>query len=203
MKEIRKKYDFNIEGIFNIKEVEILNEETLIKMLKSKEIEGLNMAIDKYSNLVFKVAYSVLNNKELSEEVINDVFLKMWNNIEQFEGDENKFKNWLCTISKYTAIDKLRKEKRHNNHSEINDCYAGESELIEEKLEFIEDLRKIKNEINKMKKIDREILIRRFYYDQSIVEIAKIFEMTQNAVQLRIMRKREVLNKIIKKERNL
>ena len=98
-----------------------INKENYIKALREKNIEALDFIMDTYSNLIFKVAYKVLNRRELSEECINDVFLKVWNNIDRFNKEDDKFKNWICTITKYTAIDMLRMEKKHSNNLSIEE----------------------------------------------------------------------------------
>lgn len=171
--------------------------ENYLKALRDENIEGLNYIIDTYSNLIFKVAYRVLNNRELSEECINDVFMKVWNNFKKFEGEEGKFKNWICTITKYTAIDMLRREEKHNNNLNIEDKVLQNNDVVEKDFENNNDLLIIKNEIDGMDIIDREIFIRRFYYGEKIKEIAKRNNMTENAITLRILRGRKKLSEKI------
>ncbi|MEG1482253.1 sigma-70 family RNA polymerase sigma factor [Clostridium sp.] len=165
-----------------------------INALKEKDIDGLNFIIDLYSNLIFKVAFNVLNSRELSEECINDVFLKVWNNIDRFNKEDDKFKNWICTITKYTAIDMLRSEKKHNNNLNIEDDSITASGEIEKDFQNDNDLEIIKKEINSMDIKDREIFIRKFYYGEKIKDISKALDITENAVNLRILRGRKRLS---------
>ncbi|MGL4570434.1 MAG: sigma-70 family RNA polymerase sigma factor [Clostridium sp.] len=165
-----------------------------INALKEKDIDGLNFIIDLYSNLIFKVAFNVLNSRELSEECINDVFLKVWNNIERFNKEDDKFKNWICTITKYTAIDMLRSEKKHSNNLNIEDDSISASREIERDIQNDNDLEIIKKEINSMDIKDREIFIRKFYYGEKIKDISKALDITENAVNLRILRGRKRLS---------
>ncbi|MGL4850339.1 MAG: sigma-70 family RNA polymerase sigma factor [Clostridium sp.] len=174
-----------------------MENEELLEMLRKKDEKGVEMAISMYSNLLFKVAYSVLLNREQSEEVVNDVFLKMYLNIDKFSGDVNKFKNWLCTISKYTAIDKMRQEKKYKNSVDIENMNLCEKEDILENEIKREELEKVRNFINEMKKVDREIFIRRFYNDEKISSIAKTVHMSENAVTLRILRGRKRISEFL------
>lgn len=175
-----------------------ITQDNYILELKKRNIDALNFIIDKYSNLAFKVAYSVLNRRELSEECINDVFMKVWNNIDKFNFEEEKFKNWICTIAKYTAIDILRREKKHDSNINIDEINIQEGILVDSKYEKDEELKIIQEEINKMDLIDREILTRRFYNGEKIKEISKVLDMTENAVNLRILRGRKRLSDKLK-----
>lgn len=175
-----------------------INKDNYIKALREKNIEALDFIMDTYSNLIFKVAYKVLNKRELSEECINDVFLKVWNNIDRFNKEDDKFKNWICTITKYTAIDMLRSEKKHSNNLSIEEEVINSKSELEKDFQNDNDLLIIKNEINSMDKIDREIFIRRFYYGEKIRVISEKLGMTDNAINLRILRGRKRLSEKIR-----
>lgn len=97
----------------------MINKGNFLKQLKKKNEKALDYVIDSYSDVIFKVAYGVLNNRQLSEECVNDVLLKIWDNIHHFNKDEDKFYPWILAITKYTAIDILRKELRHSNTLDI------------------------------------------------------------------------------------
>lgn len=175
-----------------------INKDNYIKALREKNIEALDFIMDTYSNLIFKVAYKVLNKRELSEECINDVFLKVWNNIDRFNREDDKFKNWICTITKYTAIDMLRSEKKHSNNLSIEEEVLNSKSELEKDFQNDNDLLIIKNEINSMDKVDREIFIRRFYYGEKIRVISEKLGMTDNAINLRILRGRKRLSEKIR-----
>ena len=175
-----------------------INKDNYIKALREKNIEALDFIMDTYSNLIFKVAYKVLNKRELSEECINDVFLKVWNNIDRFNKEDDKFKNWICTITKYTEIDMLRREKKHSSNLSIEEEPLNSKSELEKDFQNDNDLLIIKNEINSMDKIDREIFIRRFYYGEKIRVISEKLGMTDNAINLRILRGRKRLSEKIR-----
>ncbi|MGL4742267.1 MAG: sigma-70 family RNA polymerase sigma factor [Sarcina sp.] len=167
-----------------------------IERLKAKKAEALDEVINKYANLVFKVAYSVLNERESSKECVNETFLKVWMNVDKFVSEEKNFKNWICTIAKYTAIDRLRKEKKHESN------LYGDEILKEIKGEDIDiDSRLVLREaINKLDEIDRIIFIRKFYHDDKTAEIAKDLNMSENAIYLRVLRGKKLIKNMIKEE---
>lgn len=167
-----------------------------IDELKLGNLDILEKVIDDYSNLVFKVSYSILNNRELSNECVNATFFKVWSNIKYFNKGEKSFKNWICTIAKYTAIDILRQEKRHNNKICIDEVLLG----VTDKEIHIDNKIIIENIINQFSSKDKEIFIRRFYKNQGISKIAKDLNMSENAIYLRISRMKKILTKKLSEE---
>lgn len=168
-----------------------------IEDLKKGDAEALSYVIDIYSNLAFKVAYKVLQNRELSNECVNETFFKVWSNVKKFNSDEKSFKNWICTIAKYTAIDSLRKEKKHDENVYIEDILTD----IAEEEKNIDDSIILKDAIKELDELDRKIFIKRFYKDEKTSQIAKDLNMSENAVYIRIMRGKKVLAKKLKENR--
>lgn len=174
-----------------------MRDENYIEAMKTGDLESLNYVIDLYSNLAFKVSYKVLQNRELSNECVNETFFKVWSNVKKFNKDEKSFKNWICTIARYTAIDILRKEKKHDENLYIEDILTD----ISDKKNDIETSIVLKEAIQTLDKLDRTIFIRRFYNEEKICDIAKDLDMSDNAVYLRIMRGKKVLANKLKENK--
>ena len=70
----------------------------------------MEMLIDNYNGLLTSVVRKHINPVlNYEEECISDVLFAIWENIEGFNNKENSFKNWICAIAKYKAIDYKRK----------------------------------------------------------------------------------------------
>lgn len=169
-----------------------MTKENFLKNLKKHNPRALDYVFEAYGNLIFKVAYSVLNSRTLSEECVNDVLLKIWNSIESFNREDEKFKNWLIVITKYTAIDILRREQKHDNNISL-DIYEKEDCSLEKYLEEQESRKEILNEILKFEDDNKEIFIKRFFLGYSIKDISKITNLSENAISNRIRRGRKKL----------
>ncbi|CEN77783.1 sigma factor [Paraclostridium sordellii] len=82
----------------------------IIKYIKKRKQEGIEMLIDKYSGLIASIVRNNLGKlTNYEEECVSDVFLAIWDNIEYFEKDKNTFKNWICVIAQYKAINYKKK----------------------------------------------------------------------------------------------
>lgn len=68
-----------------------------------------------YGKAVYSLAYRVLQNATMAEEVTQDTFLKVWQQRTRWDPEKGLLRNWLLTITHFTAIDRLRHERRQPN----------------------------------------------------------------------------------------
>lgn len=61
---------------------------------------------------VYSLALRVLGDSALAQEVTQDVFLKVWTNPSAWDANKGQFSSWLLTLTRYTAIDRIRREIR-------------------------------------------------------------------------------------------
>ena len=66
----------------------------------------------KYANLVYSMAWRVLQDVGLAEEVTQDVFMKLWRQRQRYDPDRGRFSAWLLSVTRFAAIDRLRQEGR-------------------------------------------------------------------------------------------
>lgn len=177
-----------------------VDESNLIDELKRKNPKALDYLVDRYSNLIFKAAYSVLNSKELSEECVNEVLLKIWDSVNSFNRDKSKFTTWIIIVTKYTSIDCIRKEKKHSNVISIDDVELKINDDVEEEMTSKELREKLLCEIKKMDNENKEIFIRRLFLAEPIREIGERLGITESAVSNRLLRGKKRLMKIFKEE---
>ncbi len=126
----------------------MLEDELIIKYIKKRKEKGMEMLIDNYRGLITAVVrkhLGVLINYE--EECVSDIFLAIWDNIKSFDSDKNSFKNWICAISKYRAIDYKRKYLSKIETVDMSDeVYYIDTELM--KSEIKEEINEILSHLN-------------------------------------------------------
>ena len=84
----------------------------LMQRIAARDQQALMELYEQYGRAVYSLAYRVVNNSVLAEEVAQDTFLKVWNQTTRWDSDKGKLKSWLLTIAQFTAIDRLRQERR-------------------------------------------------------------------------------------------
>ena len=102
-----KKADFIIENIFE--EVNIIDDKKIIELYFERNQQAIKKTDIEYGKLCHKIAYNVLNNRQDSEECVNDTYLGVWNRIPPAR--PGNFKSYISTIVRNISIDKFRKLK--------------------------------------------------------------------------------------------
>jgi RNA polymerase sigma-70 factor (ECF subfamily) len=86
----------------------VMDDQTLIECIKYRDQDAMVALYQRYANLVFSVAYRVLNDETVTEECTQDAFMKVWQNIGQFNPARGSFIAWLVGIARHAAVDRLR-----------------------------------------------------------------------------------------------
>ncbi len=84
----------------------------LMQRIAARDQQALMELYETYGKAVYSLAYRVVNNSVLAEEVAQDTFLKVWNQTARWDSEKGRLKSWLLTIAQFTAIDRLRQERR-------------------------------------------------------------------------------------------
>jgi len=73
----------------------------------------------RYANLVYSMAWRVLQDVGLAEEVTQDVFMKLWQHGRRYDPARGRFSSWLLSVTRFAAIDRLRQEGRRPLSAEL------------------------------------------------------------------------------------
>ena len=85
----------------------------LMQRIAQADQSALSVLYQRYGNLNYSLALRVLQNTGVAEEVTQDVFLEVWNRPQIWDPAKGRLSSWMLTITRYTAIDRLRKDRRH------------------------------------------------------------------------------------------
>jgi RNA polymerase sigma-70 factor (ECF subfamily) len=88
------------------------DDQDAMRRILAQNQEAFQSLYSEYGKAVYSLAYRVLHNAQLAEEVTQDTFLKVWHRKAQWDPNKGKLLNWLLAIAHFTAIDHLRKENR-------------------------------------------------------------------------------------------
>ncbi|MBD8033323.1 MULTISPECIES: sigma-70 family RNA polymerase sigma factor [Solibacillus] len=168
-----------------------------IKRLKKQKEDALEYIIDAYMPLVKTITTKILYNMKRQDidECINDVFLTVWQNAHQFQGDAQDFKKWIGVITKYKAIDRYRQTEKQIAR-EQSDMLLEENAGSLQTDQFIlqrEDKNEVLLAISQLTDIDRDIFIMKYYLELSNNEIAENLNLSKAAVDNRLYRGKKLL----------
>lgn len=92
-----------------------MTQEELLPLLRKQDSQAFTVVYDCYAKSLFAVIQNLIKNKEESEDVLQDVFVKIWKNIDSYNDSKGRFYTWILNIARNAAIDKLR-SKGFSNH---------------------------------------------------------------------------------------
>ncbi len=87
-----------------------LTNEKLVSQYRRGDEEALEILIKQNLKPIYNFVFRYVRDVSDADDITQEVFVKMWRNIKKFDV-RKKFKNWLFTIARNTAIDFLRKKK--------------------------------------------------------------------------------------------
>jgi RNA polymerase sigma-70 factor (ECF subfamily) len=95
-----------------------LDDQALIRLIQGGREEALSELYDRYNRLVFSLALNVVRDSGTAEEIVLDVFTRIWEKANTYRADRAKVGTWLTSITRYRAIDVLRRQgARPEQHS--------------------------------------------------------------------------------------
>lgn len=178
-----------------------MNMNEIVRRCKQGNEEAWNMIINKYSKTVYNIALNFAHNREDASDITQDVFFKIYNNIDKFV--ENKsFTSWILRITKNHCIDYWRKNKKHLNRSEMNENIIFEHQTPEDFSTREFDILTLRKNLFALEPELRLILIMRDIQDFSYNEISENLAIPIGTVKSRINRARIKLAKIFLNEEN-
>lgn len=87
-----------------------MNEESLIRQAQGGDLVAFNRLVVQYQELVFNVAYRIMNDPAVAEDVAQETFITAYQSLKTFRG--GSFKSWLMRVATNRCYDELRRRKR-------------------------------------------------------------------------------------------
>ncbi|GLC89715.1 RNA polymerase sigma factor SigW [Lysinibacillus piscis] len=156
-----------------------------------------------YQHKLYQVCYRMLGNKQESEDIAQEAFVRAYMNLHTFD-QKRKFSTWLYRIATNLCIDRIRKKKpdyyldAEVAGTEGLDMYsqiAADDRLPEEQIEQMELQDRIQYEIGRLPDKYRSVIVLKYIEELSLQEISEILDMPLGTVKTRIHRGREALRK--------
>lgn len=97
---------------------EVSPDATLLSRLLQKDVSAFEQLYDRHSRLVYGLVLRILQQASTSEEVVQDVFLQLWRNANQYDSSRGPFVPWLCTMARNRALDQLRLKSERQRRRE-------------------------------------------------------------------------------------
>jgi RNA polymerase sigma factor (sigma-70 family) len=88
----------------------LLDDATLVRRVRERDERAIEVLVQRYDRPLFSFAYRVLRDDRLAQDVVQDVFLTLWRGAERYDPARGAVSSWLLTMTRYKAIDLVRRE---------------------------------------------------------------------------------------------
>ena len=168
------------------------DEELIIEYLEGNEISFRDL-IARYSKPLYFFAYRMTNNPSLSEDIVQEVCLKIWKKISAYKIGSGTFKSWIFTIARNTTIDQLRKKKMpvisqfdtEDGHNYLMETVSDPDTIPSKLIEKAEQKNMIDGAMQHLSLEEREILTLHYQEEMTFEAIGKILNKPLNTVKSR------------------
>lgn len=161
----------------------------IIESFRQGNIGAFRQLVDKYKDLSLSLALSILKDREVAEEVLQEAFIKVFEKLETFRF-RSTFTTWLYRIVVNTSYNRLRADtKRRISHYDVQLIPSGEK-IGPEKLREAEQKKYINLALTYLK-ADEALVLRLFYLGEfKIAEIRKITGFSVSKIKVDLHRGR-------------
>jgi len=165
-------------------EVISYTENELVQSLKQRVQAAFSYLYDNYSGALYNVIFSILQDKELANDVLQEVFIKIWKQIDQYNSEKGRLFTWMVNISRNASIDTLRSKSYHSQkqNRELTESVYTAAGATNTEIDKI-GLRKIIGNL----KDDYKVLIELAYFQgYTQDEISKFLNIPLGTVKTRL-----------------
>jgi RNA polymerase sigma-70 factor (ECF subfamily) len=164
-------------------------------IIKEQKTDLFEILYDRYAPIIYRKCVSLTQDQNTAKDLMQDIMLKIFLNISQFEGRSN-FSLWVNTISYNHCMQYFKLKKRLLISPEELSTYEGLAiQDIEEEHQELQQIKvnQLRLLLEKLKPEYRLILVMRYFSDMSVKEIAESLEIGESAVKMRLKRGRSKL----------
>jgi RNA polymerase sigma factor (sigma-70 family) len=169
--------------------LDTLPDNALMLKVKNGDIDKMGLLYERYHRQLYRFIFNMTRQKELSEDMVQNIFLRMLKYPDSFMGF-GEFKTWMYHIARNTVYDHFRKVKRTPVHSDVKNYEEKieSGQAADSGLEKEHELKTLESAMEKLSDENRELLILCRFQELKYNEVARILNTTEGAIKVRVHR---------------
>lgn len=97
-----------------------MTQEEVLSLIQKKDSRAYTILYDMYSKSLFSVISNLVKDREEAEDILQEVFVKIWKNIDTYNDSKGRFYTWIVNIARNSSIDKMRSKNYNNNKKNLS-----------------------------------------------------------------------------------
>jgi len=174
-------------------------QDVVLHLLRKQDEEGMRRLFTHYSGALMTIIKPIVPQKEVAEEVLHDVLMKVWSNIESYDENKSRFFTWMARIAKNAAIDKTRSKNYRKSYKtdEIDEIVGNRKEMSE--TPSVEHIG-VATLLDRLDVKHRAVIELLYLKDYTQSEAAKVLELPLGTVKTRSRRAISQLRELLQHE---
>jgi RNA polymerase sigma factor (sigma-70 family) len=155
------------------------------EVLKTKSRDAFAELYDKYSGAIYGTICKMISNTNIAEELLQDVFVKVWKNIDKYDQSKGSFFTWMLQISRNTCIDYLRTRQHKMQLSTSTQVERDESTASTNELHYNTENTELRGLAFKLEHKYRQVIDLVYFWGYSQEEVSQLLDIPLGTVKTR------------------
>ena len=163
---------------------ETLSPDQILSLLISRDEKGFNYLYKNYSGALYGVIIRIVRYEEEANEVLQDVFVKIWNSVKSFDANKASLYTWMLNIARNSAIDRLKSKSFQNDlqNQSIPNFVNDNKSLSIEQIHQFDEVQKL---VNTMREDYRTVINKAYFGGLTQEEISEELNIPLGTVKTR------------------
>jgi RNA polymerase sigma-70 factor, ECF subfamily len=173
------------------------NEEELIALLKSGDQSAFAYLYDNYAAALYGIIFRIINNKEIAEDILQEAFVKIWNNFSSYDATKGRLFTWMLNIARNLSIDMIRGKsyKKQTKIQSSENAVTNASNSTNENDRF--DTLGLRKQLTALKEDQKQIIDLAYFEGFTQNEISQKLGIPLGTVKTRMRTAIQELKKIL------
>jgi RNA polymerase sigma factor (sigma-70 family) len=173
------------------------DEEELIALLQSGDQSAFAYLYDNYAPALYGIIFRIINNKELAEDVLQEAFVKIWNNFSNYDATKGRLFTWMLNITRNLSIDTIRGKsyKKQNKIQSTENAVINASNSTNENDRF--DALGVRKQVSALREDQKQIIDLAYFEGFTQNEISQKLGIPLGTVKTRMRTAISELKKIL------
>ncbi len=93
-----------------------LDDEQLMQRISYRDLQAFRALYSRYANLVYSTSLRVVRDSQIAEDMVQEIFLRIWRKPESYMPQRGRFLTWLTSVTRNRAVDEIRSRNRRFRH---------------------------------------------------------------------------------------
>ena len=173
------------------------NIDKLVEAAQNGNVEAFGDLYDIFLAEIYRFVYYKVLHKEIAEDLTEDIFFKVWQNLNKYKKTQFKFSSWLYRVAHNTVIDYVRKENIFIE--EIDPNLSDEKTCTKKNTENYFNHKILTKVLQSLPENQKEAVILKYINDLTNKEIAEVLKKSETAVRILLSRALKKMQELIKK----